>query len=210
MRPDRIGRVTPNTVDLKIVLLGSAFVGKTSIINRYCNSVFNAEALPTVGAGFFTHALQVDNTDVTIMLWDTAGEERFRSVTPSLLRGAHALVLAFDLTDVASFSDIDIYLDLFLDTSQLDPNQGPPVLLLGNKADLPDRTIGQDMIDKWKAKNRIALYYPVSAKTGENIEAAMKELVRFVLSPELRPVVTPIEIVLTDRTQGSGLSCCRR
>jgi small GTP-binding protein len=75
MRPDRLDKAA-NAMDLKLVVLGTAFVGKTSIINRYCNQIFNDETPSTVGAGFFTHSLRIDDTDVTAMFWDTAGDER--------------------------------------------------------------------------------------------------------------------------------------
>jgi small GTP-binding protein len=203
VRPHQSGAA----LDLKIVVLGSAYVGKTSIINRYCNSTFTQSTLSTVGAGFFTHSMFIDNTDITIMLWDTAGEERFRSVTPALLRGAHGMVLAFDLSEKSTFDDLDIYLDLFLDTCKVDVTQAPPVVLIGNKADLPMRAVSQEMIDKWKQKNRIAFYYPASAKSGSNVEEAMNQLIKSILSPELRPATPPIEIVLTDKTQRRD--CCQ-
>jgi small GTP-binding protein len=210
MRADRLSGRRSSTLDLKIVVLGSAYVGKTSIINRYCNSTFTEEVRSTIGAGFFTHSLHVERTDVTMMLWDTAGEERFRSVTPSLLRGAQGLVLVFDLTSSNSFAEIDIYMDLFLDNVKVDPNESPPVLLLGNKFDLDEKEVSQEEIDKWKQKNRVPLYYPVSAKSGENVEAAMVDLVRFLVSPELRPATAPVEIILTDRTKNQGSACCKQ
>jgi small GTP-binding protein len=199
----------PSSVDLKIVVLGSAYVGKTSIINRYCRDTFVPDVRPTVGAGFFTHSLTIDKTEVSMMIWDTAGEERFRSVTPSLLHGAQGLVLVFDLTTQTSFSDIDIYIDLFLDNVRVDPNASVPVLLVGNKCDLEDRAVDQEDIDKWTHRNRVPLYHPVSAMTGENVEKAMFELIQFLVSPETRPVIAPMQIVLTDKTPAPPPTCCK-
>jgi small GTP-binding protein len=192
---------------VKLVVLGSAFVGKTSIINRYCNQVFNNESRSTIGAGFFTHPLEFDHKEVTVMIWDTAGDERFRSVTPSILRGAQGLVIVFDLTQPATFCDLDIYLDLFFDTCKVDVNVSPPVLLLGNKSDLTRRALSQEMIDKWKQKNRIPLYYEVSAKSGEQIEEAFFQIVKFVISGRSGNDVhtNAIEIELTE---SGGGDCC--
>jgi small GTP-binding protein len=192
-------------VDVKLVVLGSAFVGKTSIINRYCNQVFNNETRSTVGAGFFTHPLQVGGTEVTVMIWDTAGDERFRSITPSILRGAQGLVIVFDLTQQRTFSDLDIYLDL--DTDRVNASDSPPVLLLGNKSDLAQRALSQEAIDKWMQTNRIPLDYEVSAKSGEQIEEAFFEIVNFVTSARtsMETHTPAIEIELAD---AGGENCC--
>jgi small GTP-binding protein len=206
MRTDRI-LSPPRSIELKIVVLGSAFVGKTAIINRYCRQAFQDGSPPTVGAGFLTHSLQINGSDVTVMLWDTAGEERFRSVAPSILRGAHALVLVFDLANTISFSELGIYLDMFLNKCHVDPNETPPILLLGNKADLPDRAVAQFDIDNWKEKNRIPFCFDVSAKTGENIEQAIMELLKLVVAIELRQLSVSLQVTkLTNEIEQKP--CC--
>jgi small GTP-binding protein len=196
-----------DALDLKVVVLGSAYVGKTSIINRYCNGFFSEDTRSTIGAGFFTHTLSVNTTEVTVMLWDTAGEERFRSVAPSLLRGANGLVLAFDTSSASSFKDIDIYMDLFLDTCKVDPNLALPVLLLGNKSDLPQQEVELDEIEKWKDKNHVKMYYPVSAKTGLNIEQAMNEFIESLVSPGRYDVTPPLQILVSDVPGQKGCAC---
>jgi small GTP-binding protein len=195
-------------MDIKIVVLGPAFVGKTSIINRYCNNSFNEDTRSTIGAGFFTHTIMVEETEVTMMLWDTAGEERFRSVAPSLLRGANGLVLVFDLSEQATFNEIDTYLDLFLDTCKVDPTQSPPVLLLGNKADLERSTITDETIDKWKTKNHIPLFSAVSAKTGDGVEAAMQKFVEMLVLPDQNRGPMPVQVVITNSQKRRKGSCC--
>jgi small GTP-binding protein len=185
-----------SSVDLKVVVLGSASVGKTSIIRRYCNNDFEDGIPATVGAGFFVHTRIVRETEVTLMLWDTAGEERFRSVAPSLLRGANALILVFDLTEASSFPALDDFLEMFLDTVNVNNYSAPPILLLGNKSDLGPSIVPQKAIDEWLRKNRINLFFSVSAKTSHNIDAAFAAFVEaliqpqnFVDQPELRFVV---------------------
>ena len=174
---------TSDALDLKIVVLGAASVGKTSIIHRYCNGVFQQDTLSTIGAGFFTHTIQVDKMEVTLLLWDTAGEERFRSVAPSLLRGANGLVLVYDVTTAGSFDDLNIYLEMFLDNVQVDLSCQLPILLLGNKIDVKARQISDTQVASWCTKNRIVHSYLVSAKTGENIDTAMNVLVQSLLNP---------------------------
>lgn len=191
-------------MDLKLVILGPSYVGKTSIINRYCNGSFIEDTLSTIGAGFFTHSLQIDGTEITLMLWDTAGEERFRSVAPSLLRGANGMILVFDITKLASFEEIDIYMDMFLDTCSFDPNSFIPVLLLGNKCDLGKCDVPNEAIEKWMKKNNVGIHYLVSAKTGENIQQAIEEFIKQIVMPH--HIEQPINIVINDNNNNK--SCC--
>lgn len=177
-------------------------MGKTSIIHRYCNGIFQPDTLSTIGAGFFTHTIEIDKMEVTLLLWDTAGEERFRSVAPSLLRGANGLVLVYDVTTATSFDDLNIYLEMFLDNVQVDLSCQLPILLLGNKIDMETRQIPETQVTSWCTKNRIVHNYLVSAKTGENIEMAMNVLVESLLNPVQtndRPTLQLTPVPATDK-----------
>ena len=173
-----------SSVDLKLVVLGDASVGKTSIINRYCNNQFSEDTLSTIGAGFFTHTINMDDSEVTLMVWDTAGEERFRSVAPSLLRGASGLILVYDVQSMQSFDNLDIYMEMFLDAVNVNSMSPMPVLLLGNKCDLGNFTVAEQCVKTWMEKNHVEFGYNVSAKTGENVEAAFTKLVECLVSHE--------------------------
>lgn len=196
-----------SSIDLKIVVLGSAYVGKTSIINRYCNGCFLEETMSTIGAGFFTNILKVNDSEVTSMIWDTAGEERFRSVAPSLLRGANGLVLVYDQTQPTSFNDIDIYMDMFLDTCKSDPSMTLPVLLLGNKSDLESH-IPQDDVEEWKRRNKVVYNSNVSAKTGEGIQEALENFIKALVNPEMSSDPGPLKITLSPCVKKEKESCC--
>ena len=194
-----------SSLDLKIVVLGSAYVGKTSLINRYCNGTFIEETLSTIGAGFFTNTLNIDGIEVTSMLWDTAGEERFRSVAPSLLRGANGLVLVYDVTQLQSFEDVNIYMEMFLDTCKCDPSIALPVLLLGNKCDLVP-VVQQEQVEEWKSKNHVTYSGLVSAKTGQNVNDLMQGFIRSLVNPEVSTETQPIRIVITQTEKKQ--ECC--
>ena len=172
-----------SSIDLKVVVLGVASVGKTSIINRYCNDSFREDSLSTIGAGFFTHSIKINDTEVTLMLWDTAGEERFRSVAPSLLRGSNGLVLVYDVTNVQSFNELEIYLEMFLDAVNVNAMPVMPVLLLGNKTDLGNFAVPEQNVEEWKKKYKIQHSALVSAKTGENINESMYDFAKSLIKP---------------------------
>ncbi|OHS94447.1 small GTP-binding protein [Tritrichomonas foetus] len=197
-----------SSLDLKVVVLGVASVGKTSIINRYCNGSFNEDTLSTIGAGFFTHSIKLNDTEVTLMLWDTAGEERFRSVAPSLLRGANGLVLVYDVTNVQSFNELEIYLEMFLDAVNVNAMSTMPVLLLGNKCDLGESAISEQNVTEWKKKHRITFSSVVSAKTGENINAAFTDLVTVLAAPENFIDKPPMQFVVPKEEKENGLCNC--
>ena len=197
-----------SSIDLKIVVLGPAGVGKTCIIHRFCNGAFLLNTLSTIGAAFFPHTMQIDQTDINMMLWDTAGEERFRSVAPSLLRGANGLVLVYDCTSLDSFKELDIYLNMFLDTADYDPSVALPVLLLGNKSDLDLAKLPEELIQSWAEKKNIVHSFLVSAKTGENIEESFTEFMKDFLQTPVTHDSTPIQINFQQENAEKSSSCC--
>lgn len=194
------------SIDLKVVVLGVASVGKTSIINRYCNNTFREDSVSTIGAGFFTHSIKINDTEVTLMLWDTAGEERFRSVAPSLLRGSNGLVLVYDVTNVQSFNELEIYLEMFLDAVNVNAMSSMPVLLLGNKTDLGKPAITELNVEEWKKKYKIKHSAFVSAKTGENINDAFTSLVNDLIKPPNFEDNKPVQLLVENKEKNT--SCC--
>ena len=174
--------------DYKVVVLGPIHVGKTSIINRYCNNCFNPKTKQTVGAGFYTKSLTIDSKEITLMIWDTAGDERFKAITPSLLHGANCMMLVFDLSSFNSFQEINDYLDLFLN-SYAPVNNEVPVILVGNKADLLEQEQlikCEETVHSWLAENHIEMYQHVSALTGQNIDLSFDMLIKYLLKNEIK------------------------
>jgi small GTP-binding protein len=182
-------------VDLKIVVLGASNVGKTALISRYCKGAFSEDTIPTLGADFLSHPIELPEADVTVMFWDTAGQERFHAITPSYLNGANGLILVFDISAGESFAGIDIFFNMFLDKygARADP---PPVLLLGNKCDLPSQEVTEDAIARWCEEHRVLRYWAVSAKTNTNIDGAMTEFIQSLveITADVEPVVVPIAL----------------
>jgi small GTP-binding protein len=195
--------------DFKLVVLGAASVGKTSIIQQYCNNTFSADTAATVGAGFFSHTCVIKDSEVTLMIWDTAGEERFRSVAPFILKGANGLILVFDHGDPKSFDALDPFLEMFYDNVDVSHHAVAPVLLLGNKVDLGNFVIGTDLLKSWQARNRIQMYFSVSAKTGEGIREAFTELIDQLIQPRnLLEQPPPIHFVLNQEEGEKVGFCC--
>jgi small GTP-binding protein len=187
------------SLDVKIIVLGSAFVGKTSIITRYCENSFSEGQSPTIGAGFFTRTEIFPDLEVSALVWDTAGSERFKSITPSLIRGSNGLVLVFDLSQPNTFEEINDYFKSFCNVCGNSDNTFPTVILLGNKCDLGPPAVSDASIQQWCQDHGVELYSPVSAKTGENVNSAMRNFVQTLASPhsaedgDARYISLPIE-----------------
>ncbi|GFS17192.1 Ras-related protein Rab-21 [Elysia marginata] len=93
-------------VDVKVVLLGKAYAGKTSLVERYIHNRFSGETVPyqnTIGAAFGAKTVCVDNKNVIIGIWDTAGSERYEAMSRIYYRGAKAAIICYDLSDRSSF-----------------------------------------------------------------------------------------------------------
>ncbi|XP_076324553.1 uncharacterized protein LOC143232697 isoform X3 [Tachypleus tridentatus] len=92
-----------DSLEAKVVVLGSQGVGKTSVVVRYIGKAFSRHLSPTIGASFFTCKLTIQGFHVKLQIWDTAGQERFRSMAPMYYRNANAALLVFDITSYESY-----------------------------------------------------------------------------------------------------------
>ncbi|KAL3660312.1 hypothetical protein V7S43_014840 [Phytophthora oleae] len=158
----------------KIVLLGNSGVGKTNLISRLHKGEFNEEFTSTIGVEFLTHAVKVDNTDVKAQIWDTAGQERFHAMMATYYRKAAGALLVFDVGNRKSLLDIERWLDQLLNVAE----PGLHATLVGNKCDLPtdQRAVAAEEAKQFAAEHHMA-YIETSAKTGQNVEEAFRDLV---------------------------------
>ena len=152
----------------KLILIGSSGVGKSSILQRYIQKIFNAEYTCTIGVDFFMKTINIRDKSIKLQLWDTAGTEKFKSITTGYYRGANAAFVVFDLTSKSSFDSVSEWIENYYKYSN--PDSEKHVILIGNKSDLKEnREITQEQIDNFVMNNKIK-YFETSAKNGENIE----------------------------------------
>ena len=90
----------------KVLLVGSSGVGKSSLLVRYSDDIFSENFQPTIGVDFKIRTMELDQKKIKLQIWDTAGQCRFKTITQSYYKGAHGIIVAFDLTDRQSFLDI--------------------------------------------------------------------------------------------------------
>merc|ERR1711998_351645 len=98
-------------IDAKVVVIGNTGVGKTCIVLRYVQGKFVMHTASTIGASFMIKKLSLDNTRLTLQIWDTAGQVRFRSMGPMYYRGAAAAIIVFDITSEESFTHLHQWVD---------------------------------------------------------------------------------------------------
>lgn len=149
--------------EFKAIFLGNTACGKTSILMRYQHDYFPEGINSTVAGAFVTSNIETPEGQAVLNIWDTAGQEKYRSFVPMYVRGASVALIVFDVTDRQSFNSIDSWI------SEVDRESDDrcTIYIVGNKADLP-MEVEEDEIYQ-KANLIGAKVAIVSAKTGEGI-----------------------------------------
>ena len=155
--------VNPEIPKYKLIFLGDQIVGKSCILNRFMNDVFIEEYQATIGLDFQSKNVQIDNQDIHLLLYDTAGQEKFRSLIPMYTRDANIILLVYDISSKETFEHLP---DWLKDLNNINKND-VIFALVGNKNDLADnRQITFEEGEKY-AKENDFIFQEVSAKTGD-------------------------------------------
>jgi small GTP-binding protein len=155
----------PSIPAFKIVLLGDTKVGKTTLLCRQSRGCDPGPLGPTIGCQCTDLILPVDDVTVSLQVWDTAGQEMYRSLVPVYLRGAEGVIAVFDISEPDSFSGLQqwmLLLDEILTTS-------PTVLLVANKVDLDARGVDDATMEHFATVRKTRLF-KTSALTGQGVE----------------------------------------
>merc|ERR1711975_45369 len=128
------GNKSPYDMLIKLLLIGDSGVGKSCLLCRYSDDVFNNNFITTIGIDFKIRTIELDGQKIKLQIWDTAGQERFRTITQAYYRGAMGILLVYDVTDEKSFQNIKSWM------RNIDQHANTEVVkvLLGNKCDMPD------------------------------------------------------------------------
>ena len=163
-------------INLKILLIGDSFVGKTSLLLKYCDGQFPEAHMATIGVEFKDKIINVGKWKVRLQIWDTSGQERFRSITQNFYRNADGIIFVYDVTNKESFSHIkDWLMDSQVEDSDIKR------MLVGNKIDLEDkRVIDTEKMNTF-AEGKKMKCFETSAKSGENVETIFQEISSLIL-----------------------------
>jgi len=156
---------------LKYIIIGDSAVGKSNILLRYIHDRFNEEFHSTIGVEFGAKNLQIDDKIYRIQIWDTAGQETFRSITRAYYKNSVCACVVYDISNRTTFDNIKSWVE---DCKKLSPKT-VLMILVGNKIDLEDkREVTYDEGSIFAQKNGM-IFFECSAKTGKNIEQIFME-----------------------------------
>ncbi|KAJ6252296.1 ras and ef-hand domain-containing protein [Anaeramoeba flamelloides] len=160
----------------KIVLVGQGSVGKTCLIMQYCKNTFETGTMVTIGIEFMTKYVDIHGKTVCAQIWDTAGQEKFRSIPATLFRGSHAAIFVYDVTNYESFEKVQDWI------KQADEHcpQKKYYLLIGNKIDrVQDRKVSKEVGERF-AKQHNMNFLETSAKTAQNVNQAFLQVLNAI------------------------------
>ena len=161
---ESIGEMNFNYL-LKYVIVGDASVGKSNLLLRYTHGQFRDEYQLTIGVEFGSNNVILDNSVYRVQIWDTAGQENFRSITRSYYKNSACALIVYDITNRISFENLSNWID---DCKNSSPKT-VFLVLIGNKCDLENnREISEEEGREFAEKNGM-LFFETSALTGENV-----------------------------------------
>ena len=163
---DDDGMAVEDLLKLKLIVVGNQSTGKSCILNRFVNETFDEHYQATIGLDFQSKNVTIHDQDVRLILYDTAGQEKFRSLIPMYIREAQIILLIYDISDRESFDSVPKWLQEVLDVK----NSEAVFALIGNKIDLEnERKVTFEEGQKFANSNNF-IFQEVSAKTGANFE----------------------------------------
>ncbi|KAH0787844.1 small GTP-binding protein [Histomonas meleagridis] len=157
---------------IKVVLIGDPAVGKSCIANRAVTGVFNEEMEATLGASYISKVVTFNDKEYKLQIWDTAGQEKFRGLTPLYFRGANVALIVYAIDNIDSFHAVEKWLTRLRESADKDVR----IFLVANKIDniaykVVESDEGQELAEKIGAT-----FYEVSAKTGQGVDDLFAEI----------------------------------
>jgi Ras-related protein Rab-1A len=158
---------------VKVLIVGAEQTGKTQLCNRFARDTFDSNYINTIGVDFSIKTIEVEDKAYKLQIWDTAGHERFRTITAAYYRGVNAVVMLFDITSQASFESLLTWIEDKVRYSR----EEVPVFVIGNKTDQEEqRQVSTEAAMEY-CRSINAYYMEVSAKTGHNISTLFNVVV---------------------------------
>ena len=162
-------------LSFKIILVGDSGVGKSCLSIKASRNYFEDFYSPTVGFEFLTFNVKVEDQNIKLQIWDTCGQEVYRSLISSFYRSASLAIIVYSIDSEESFSNIEKWLNDI--KSQSNPNI--KIFLIGNKADLEDkRQVTKESGENFFKQNKLSYFTETSAKTGFNVQNVFIEVAK--------------------------------
>ena len=161
---------------MKLILIGDSVVGKSNILSKYLKNYFDPDSIAKVGVEFGTKNIEIEGKKIKVQIWDTAWEERYKSITSSYYKGTKGAFIVYDITRKITFDNIDKWIENFKSNG----DENIIIYLIGNKSDLNDmREVHKDEAMS-KAQNFNIAFMETSALNGDNINKIFMDLIEKV------------------------------
>jgi Ras-related protein Rab-2A len=159
----------------EIIIIGDTGVGKSCLLLRFSEDKFKENHEVTIGVEYGTRTLQIENISLGLRIWDTAGQEAYRSIARSFYRRANGVLLTYDVTARHTFDNLPYWLEEISKNC----NNDVIVFLIGNQADLLDSNqnpeVSKAEVEKFVSSNNLSGFAETSAKTGYNVDYVFEE-----------------------------------
>ena len=188
--------------EYKLIFLGDQSVGKSCILNRFMNDTFTEDYQATIGLDFQTKKkVQIDNQDIHLLLYDTSGQEKFKSLIPMYTRNANIILLVYDITSQNSFNNLSNWLEDLINVKK----EEVIFAVVGNKTDLEDNR--EVSAEEWKkfAEEKNFIFAEVSAKTGDGINKLFDVILKEMLKKKTKLLPHPQPKVINQQGFGGGI-----
>ncbi len=173
-----VSNTEKETMKFKTVIIGEAGVGKTSIVQQFVNKCFQEKYVETIGVEFFTKTFKINDKIIKAEIWDTAGSERFASITKNYYRGADGALIVYDISNKTTFDNVENWFNDLKNACK----EEAFIILIGNKNDLENlRTVSNNMLINL-GKNLGLAVMETSAKEYINIKEAFYLLIKEMYS----------------------------
>ena len=181
----------------KIIFIGDAGVGKTTLINRIMDNPFNDIYEPSIGVDFMSKNIKYKGQNIKLQMWDSAGQEKYKGLIPSFVRNSSIVFLVYDFSVRPSFENIPKWISFIRSI------ENTTLVLCGNKIDLENREIKKEEGEELAKKEGIS-FFEVSGKTGENIKNMFYNVVADL--PPFRENNTNKENLIKELIQENGVN----
>ena len=174
----------PGDIDLsfKLIVIGDSFVGKSCLTIKATKGVFEDNYNPTIGFEFQTFYTKIEDSSIKLQIWDTCGQEVYRSLIGSFYHNSSLAILVYSIENKNSFDSLETWLNEIKTKGSPDIN----IFLIGNKADLEDkREITKEMAEDFCKNHSIDFFLETSAKTGFNAENVFIEAAKLLYKQQL-------------------------
>ena len=163
----------------KIIVIGDSNVGKSCLTNRAAKDKFSSDYSPTLGFEFRTFSTNIENKIIRLQVWDTCGQEVYRSLISNFYRNSSLAMMVYSINSKESFLNINRWLKEI----KINSNPDIKIILIGNKADLEnEREVTYEEAKKYKEENQILYFEETSAKTGLNAKKVFEESAKILYS----------------------------